>query len=185
MRYDVAEHFVKVCQHGTIYGTCRCAAPNKVHRLVPCTPRCPHYGEPEQTVVQDSVELDPAEQLAAELAEPVPARQPRHSRFQLIRQHDVTGISGTGLVAEGVQFSDGTVVMRWLKSGTSRPEHVKPTTVVHDDIDSVIALHGHGGATFVRWVEHPGFLIPADPGDMPPWPAQPTDQSTTPPVEQD
>lgn len=72
-------------------------------------------------------------------------------RFELRRDVDVTGISGTGVVAEGVEFSDRTVVLRWLRTGTSRPEHVRPTTVVHDDIDSVIGLHGHNGATYVEW----------------------------------
>ena len=72
-------------------------------------------------------------------------------RFNLHRRSDVTGISGTGVVAEGIQFSDGTVVLRWLKAGTVRPDDVKPTTVIHDDIDSVVGLHGHNGATEVVW----------------------------------
>jgi hypothetical protein len=71
--------------------------------------------------------------------------------FKLIRHTDVTGISGPGVVAEGVQFTDGTVVLRWRKAGTARPDHVKPTTVIHDDIESVIGLHGHDGATEVVW----------------------------------
>jgi len=74
-------------------------------------------------------------------------------RFYLVRHEDITGISGTGVVAEGIEFSDGLVVMRWLPAGTSRPEVVKPTTVLHDDIDSVIGLHGHNGATQVEWVD--------------------------------
>lgn len=72
-------------------------------------------------------------------------------RFRMVRKDDVSGISGTGIVAEGVQFSDGTTVVRWLKAGTARPDHVKPTTVVHDDVESVIGLHGHGGATWLEW----------------------------------
>jgi len=72
-------------------------------------------------------------------------------RFHLHRRSDITGISGTGVVAEGIQFTDGTVVVRWLTAGTARPEHVKPTTVIHGDIDSVIGLHGHNGATEVVW----------------------------------
>ncbi len=72
--------------------------------------------------------------------------------FRLVREVDVTGISGAGVVAEGVEFSDGTTVLRWLKAGTARPEHVKPTTVVHDDVESVIGLHGHNGATHIEWV---------------------------------
>lgn len=34
-------------------------------------------------------------------------------RFRLIRHHDVSGVSGTGPVAEGVQFTDGAVALRW------------------------------------------------------------------------
>jgi hypothetical protein len=73
--------------------------------------------------------------------------------FMLVRGEDVTGISGTGIVAEGVEWSDGTVVLRWLKAGTARPDHVRPTTVLHDDIDSVIGLHSHDGRTQVVWAD--------------------------------
>lgn len=34
--------------------------------------------------------------------------------FELFRMNDETGISGTGKVLEGVVFSDGTVVTRWV-----------------------------------------------------------------------
>lgn len=77
----------------------------------------------------------------------------QHRRFVLARDTDVTGISGTGIVAEGIEFSDGTTVMRWLEAGTARPDHVRPTTVVHESVESVIGLHGHGGATRVEWVD--------------------------------
>jgi hypothetical protein len=73
--------------------------------------------------------------------------------FRLVRHQDITGISGTGVVAEGVEFTDGTVVLRWLKAGTTRPDHVKPTTVLHDDVDSVLGLHSHNGATQIEWDE--------------------------------
>jgi hypothetical protein len=72
--------------------------------------------------------------------------------FEVVRHQDVTGISGTGIVAEGVEWSDGTVAMRWLPSGSARPDVVRPTTVIHDNIDSVIGLHGHDGKTEVRWL---------------------------------
>lgn len=75
--------------------------------------------------------------------------------FALHRHADVTGLSGTGVVAEGVQFSDGTVVLRWLPAGTTRPTRVRPTTTVHDDIDSVEALHGHDGKTVIVWLAQP------------------------------
>jgi hypothetical protein len=73
--------------------------------------------------------------------------------FVLSREEDVTGISGTGIVAEGVEWSDGTVVLRWLKAGTARPDHVRPTTVLHDDIDSVIGLHSHDGRTQIVYTK--------------------------------
>lgn len=61
--------------------------------------------------------------------------------FRLVRTVDVSGVSGTGDVAEGVEFSDGTVALRWLSQW--------PTSVVFHDrgIEAVEAIHGHGGAT--------------------------------------
>lgn len=65
--------------------------------------------------------------------------------FELNRGEDITGISGTGIVAEGMEFTDGTVVLRWLGKW--------PTSVVFHDrgIESVMAIHGHGGATHVEF----------------------------------
>jgi hypothetical protein len=73
-------------------------------------------------------------------------------RFRLIRHHDVSGVSGTGPVAEGVQFTDGAVALRWYGD--------YPTTTVWDGIESVVAIHGHGGATEVEWID-------SDPGPDP------------------
>jgi hypothetical protein len=64
-------------------------------------------------------------------------------RFRIDRMQDLTGVSGTGCVAQGVVFSDGTTVVRWL--GKS------PTTTVHPSIESVEAIHLHGGASKLRW----------------------------------
>lgn len=69
-------------------------------------------------------------------------------RFVIHRDVDVSGISGTGLVAEGVEFTDGVVVVRWLTS-----QAAEPTTVVHPDIRNVVALHGHGGSSRVEWLD--------------------------------
>ena len=67
-------------------------------------------------------------------------------RFILNRIEDETGISGTGTVAEGVQFSDGKVTMRWIVG-----EH--RSTVVWDSIEAVDKIHGHGGRTVIEWVD--------------------------------
>lgn len=75
-------------------------------------------------------------------------------RFEVVRDQDVTGISGTGTVAEGVEFTDGTVALRWAEvSGPHYDRGVRATTVMHQDVRSVEALHGHGGATRIVWVD--------------------------------
>ena len=58
--------------------------------------------------------------------------------FVLVRDEDPTGISGTGVVAEGIEFSDGVVVLRWCV-GENR------STVVWASIDAVRAIHGYDG----------------------------------------
>lgn len=65
--------------------------------------------------------------------------------FNLQREIDETGISGTGLVAEGVEFKDGTVVLRWCAPGNPQ------STVVWPDITAVERIHGHGGNTKIVW----------------------------------
>jgi len=63
--------------------------------------------------------------------------------FTLVRDEDVTGVSGTGVVAEGVEFTGGVVALRWLSDW--------PTSVVFHDkgMESVHAVHGHSGKTRV------------------------------------
>jgi len=69
-------------------------------------------------------------------------------RFILVRHADVSGVSGTGIVAEGIEFSDGRVATRWL-APVGRPAQ----TCVWDRISDVEAVHGHGGLTRVHWVD--------------------------------
>jgi hypothetical protein len=68
-------------------------------------------------------------------------------RFELHRDDDVTGISGTGVVAEGVIFRDGVGCLRWLTEW--------PSSVVHYDrgLASIEAIHGHGGKTRIVWLD--------------------------------
>ena len=68
--------------------------------------------------------------------------------FQLMRHVDVSGVSGTGVVAEGVEWSDGTVTLHW---GGRYPT----TTVWQDGIDALLTIHGHNGATTIRWLDPP------------------------------
>lgn len=66
-------------------------------------------------------------------------------RFQLVRDEDVSGSSGTGLVAEGIVFTDGTSVLRWLSENAS--------TAVYTSFDMLVVIHGHEGKTRVRWLD--------------------------------
>ena len=70
-------------------------------------------------------------------------------RFYLQRDVDETGISGTGKVAEGVQYTNGWCSMMWLTAVFS--------LVTYPSIDSVEHIHGHGGKTRIVFVdEHHG-----------------------------
>lgn len=66
-------------------------------------------------------------------------------RAELYRHTDQSGISGTGVVAQGVEFDDGTLVLRWLGA--------TPSTVVWASAEQAIAVHGHGGTTCLVWLD--------------------------------
>lgn len=66
-------------------------------------------------------------------------------RFHLVRDIDETGTSGTGVVVEGLEFTDGTVALRWLTATTS--------TAIYASIADVETIHGHGGKTRVEWID--------------------------------
>lgn len=64
--------------------------------------------------------------------------------FQLQRDVDVSGISGTGIVADGVVFPDGTAAMHWRGEFCS--------TAIYKSIEELEHIHGHEGATKVVWL---------------------------------
>lgn len=66
-------------------------------------------------------------------------------RFYVYRRSDVSGVSGTGRVADGIEFTDGTVVIRWLTETAS--------TAVYDSIEHLHAIHGHSGATTTHFID--------------------------------
>jgi len=53
------------------------------------------------------------------------------------RSEDASGVSGTGRVAEWVEYTDGTVVVRWISNLAS--------TNVHPNMKAAEQVHGHGG----------------------------------------
>lgn len=65
--------------------------------------------------------------------------------FDVIRYHDVSGVSGEGIVCQGVQFRDGSVAVRW-----DTPGH-EPSTAVWGSVEGFLGVHGHNGLTVVRF----------------------------------
>lgn len=66
-------------------------------------------------------------------------------RFALVRHVDYTGVSGVGVVAYGVVFADGHVALRWAST--------HPATSLWGSIDDLVAVHGHGEATSIEWLD--------------------------------
>lgn len=64
-------------------------------------------------------------------------------RFALYRHEDATGVSGTGHVADGVQFATRWCVVCWRTQNTS--------IAVYPSIEAVRAIHGHDGKTEILW----------------------------------
>jgi len=56
-------------------------------------------------------------------------------RFVMHRTYDESGVSGTGLVLEGVLFSTGVVVIHWL---TPPP---RGSISVFDSMDQFLSIH--------------------------------------------
>lgn len=64
--------------------------------------------------------------------------------FKLYRDEDPSDVSGTGLICEGVLFSDGQAAIHWLGKW--------PLTTPHPDgLSSVMGIHGHNGKTRLVW----------------------------------
>jgi hypothetical protein len=77
--------------------------------------------------------------------------------FELHRDIDSSGVSGTGIVAQGVEFDNGQCAMSWLSQWTS--------VALYPDIETLEAIHGHNGNTRVVWLESDSkltFHIPLD-----------------------
>jgi hypothetical protein len=66
-------------------------------------------------------------------------------RFVLNRTRDLSGISGTGIVAEGVEWTDGSCTIRWFGQ--------RPSTVNWNSIADAEFIHGHGGATTIDYID--------------------------------
>jgi hypothetical protein len=67
----------------------------------------------------------------------------------LRRLEDESGVSGTGIVAQGCVFDNGFVALTWLTHLSS--------LVWYHSIEVLLSVHGHGGKTVVEYEN----LVPA------------------------
>lgn len=73
------------------------------------------------------------------------SRRNKFRRFVLFRKEDETGVSGTGIVAEGALFSTNKSVISWLSD--------TPSVEVYDSIEEIERIHGHQGKTVIQWID--------------------------------
>lgn len=66
-------------------------------------------------------------------------------RFKLIREKDVSGVSGTGVVAIGVVFPNHKAVVEWFG--------VTPSTTLFSSVVDIESIHGHDGATRIEYID--------------------------------
>jgi len=74
---------------------------------------------------------------------------PKCKRFWLLRVRDCSGVSGEGVVAQGVIWETGKCTMSWLTNTNS--------IAVYDGIGTLMAIHGHKGATKVIYEDDPNY----------------------------
>jgi len=68
--------------------------------------------------------------------------------FYLLRHVDLTGTSGTGIVAMGAIFPSGQVFLEWVASN-----HVSWN--MFDNVDDLMLIHGHDGNSEIVFGDPP------------------------------
>lgn len=76
---------------------------------------------------------------------PILKRKVEIRRFRLKRVTDESGVSGTGYVAEGVKFTNGSCVITWLTDTSSMGIYRSTVEMMH--------IHGHGDKTQIEWID--------------------------------
>lgn len=63
--------------------------------------------------------------------------------FNLVRTADVSGVSGTGIVAIGTEYHSGKCTLSWYGDNSC--------IGVYDSKEQLIAIHGHEGRTVIQY----------------------------------
>lgn len=79
------------------------------------------------------------------------SKRPR--RFWLHRHEDESGVSGTGVVAVGVQMPSGKVAMEWLNAANETVDTEDNGWAIYSSIEDAEAVHGHDGRTEIKWLD--------------------------------
>lgn len=66
-------------------------------------------------------------------------------RFELYRHKDISGISGTGVIAFGCEYPGGIVTLCWVSP--------YPSVVIWTSVADMMTIHGHDGATELLWID--------------------------------
>lgn len=75
-------------------------------------------------------------------------RHPLPRRFALQRRIDVSGVSGTGLVAYGTVYPTGRTTLAWCVGDIA-------SVTVYDSPEQVEKVHSHDGHTVLVWIDVP------------------------------
>jgi len=67
--------------------------------------------------------------------------------FYVFRKEDVSGVSGTGVVAYGAVLPSGKVVLEWCSFHS--------TMTIFNNLEDLMKIHGHEGATEVIFGKPP------------------------------
>ena len=81
--------------------------------------------------------------MSEENKEIVPERHEEVRPFYLERVEDESGVSGTGIVAIGVELPSGKCCLEWRT--------VHSSVCIYNNITDVANIHGHHGKTRVVW----------------------------------
>lgn len=111
-----------------------------------CEHGIPHYADCNECARKVGLRDFPVYRKAT-LMPLATSRQTTMRRFVLVRQEDVSGTSGTGVVAEGIEFSNGQAVLHWLTQLES--------IAVYASMKVLDQVHGHNGKTKIEWMDEP------------------------------
>lgn len=102
-------------------------------------------------------------------------------QFVLYRHKDISGVSGEGVVAEGIVFANGQVALRWYaKTSNMRKKIVRQRTEdnsfrfqgsisIFQSIDEIIEIHGHQGNTEALYLDEMAGVAASNRIYDPPW----------------